>query len=128
MNLDGWTHKFTIGGIDCYLKIGTVGFSEWFDYPHLSIGEICYLDLTISNRIEEMRAYEVLMELANVAIKNGSRVEDVAAVLRGHKFEPAGVTSNENIPMAASICDYIGRYLESKTKKEGTKNGTDKTN
>lgn len=118
MNLTGYTHKFTILGVspvDCYLKIGLVGPDDWERYPHLSIGDICFLDLTVSKQADELRVYEVLMEMAMKIIECGGTVQNVSEVLLYHKFAPRGVTSNPEIPTCKSICDYIGKYLQDKT-------------
>lgn len=118
MNLNGWTKAFSIGGgeelVQCYLKIGIAGTAQSRSHPHLSNGDICYIDLTIKKGSSEMRAYEVLMEMANMAILMGAKIEDVANILIGHKFMPAGVTNDTNIPLANSICDFIGKYLKSR--------------
>jgi hypothetical protein len=117
MNLNGYTHKFTIFWkypVDCYLKIGLVGSDDWERYPHLSIGDICFLDLTVSKQADKLRVYEVLMAMAMRIIECGGTVRDVAEILIYHQFAPYGPTSNTDIPMCDSICDYIGKYLKDK--------------
>lgn len=101
MELEGITKKFTIGGQDCYLKV-------CFN----SDGDVCYLDLTISKGSEEMRCYEVLMQMANFALSKGVPLSEICGILIGHRFEPSGfVTDNGEGHHYGSICDYIGKYL-----------------
>jgi hypothetical protein len=114
----GYTHKFTIycaEPVDCYLKIGLVGADHWESFPHLSIGDICFLDLTVSKQADELRVYEILFQLANRMIQCGGTVRDICAVLNVQQMQPCGVTSNPAIPMCKSIADYVARYLEGRT-------------
>lgn len=113
----GWTKKFTISEIDYYLQIGIVGPDDMEDFPHMSIGDICYLDLTTSKQQEELRVYEVLMMMARQLLKSGGTVRDVIEVLIYQSFAPCGVTTDVDIPMCQSPCDFIGRYLLRKTDK-----------
>jgi hypothetical protein len=118
MELKGYTHKFTIRGaddIDCYLKIGLVGGDQWELFPHLSIGDICFLDLTVTKQSDELRVYEILFQLANQMIQCGGTIGDICAVLNTQQMQPCGVTSNPKIPMCKSIADYVARYLEGRT-------------
>jgi hypothetical protein len=108
----GWTHKFTIGNIDCYLKIGTVGPDDWERFKHMSIGDICYLDLTVSKQVDELRIYEVLFELVNKMFECGGSIKDACDVMRSQQILPRGSTTNEKIPMCTSIVDYIAKYLD----------------
>ena len=114
--LNGITKKFTVfddvGPVDCYLQIGLVGSDDWERFPHLCIGDICYLNLTVSKQGDELRVYGVLMDMARRVISCGGDVHDVAKVLRDNEFPPKGCTGEQHIPIAKSICDYIGRYLE----------------
>lgn len=112
MEMAGKTIKFTIKGLDCYLKTGEVDEQNQKDFPHLGIGECCHLDLTISRWHEEMRAYEVLMEMANLVIHRGGTARDVADILNGHQFEPSGwVKRGEQAHAYRSICDFVGKYI-----------------
>lgn len=113
----GWTHKFTIleaNPVDCYLKIGVVSCDHWDSFPHLSIGDICYLDLTVSKQMDELRIYEVLFELANKLIECGGTIRHVCEVLRGQKIFPCGPTNSKEVHMCSSIVDYVAKYLENK--------------
>jgi hypothetical protein len=114
----GYTHKFTIYGaepVDCYLKVGLVGVDHWESFPHLSIGDICFLDFTISKQADELRVYEILFQLANRMIQCGGTIRDICAVLNIQQMQPCGTTSNPKIPMCKSIADYVARYLEGRS-------------
>lgn len=101
MELEGIIKKFVIDGHDCYLKV-------CFNLN----GDVCYLDLTISKGLDEMRCYEVLMQMANFALKKGVSLTEICGILIGHRFEPAGfVTDHGEGHYYGSICDYIGKYL-----------------
>src|SRR5438270_2306889 len=50
--------------------------------------------------------------LTSVALQYGVPLENLVAKFRGVHFEPAGLTSNRQIPVAYSIVDYIFRWLE----------------
>jgi len=115
---NGYTHKFTIFStepVECYLKVGLVGVDHWFKFPHLSIGDICYLDLTVSKQIEELRIYEVLFEVANKIFECGGNIKNVCSVMKSQQIFPRGSTSNKSIPICSSIVDYVAKYLEAKT-------------
>jgi hypothetical protein len=111
----GYTKKFTIYGaesVECYLKIGLVGPDHWERFPHLSIGDICFLDMTVSKQADELRVYEVLFAVVNKLIECGGNLKDVIGVLRDQQMFPRGTTDDPNIPMCKSIADYVARYLE----------------
>ena len=38
-------------------------------------------------------------------------LEAIASKMQGQRFEPNGLTQNEQIPAATSIVDYIFRYI-----------------
>ena len=110
----GVIHKFTIYGsepVDCYLKIGFVGNEPRRDFPHLTPGEVCFFDLTISKQADDLRVYEFIFELASRLIRCGGTVRDVYSVLIGQQMSPSGTTSNKNIPLCKSIADYVAKYL-----------------
>ena len=96
-------HKFTIGGFDFYLVIG-------FDDQK----QICRIALH-HNR-EDDKIYSILLDLATAAIGYGMPVEAVCGELQFHEFGIGGPTNNPRIPIAKSIPDYIGRYVEQLVK------------
>ena len=46
------------------------------------------------------------------SLQHGLSVRDAVARFKNMRFDPMGQTSNPDIPQAASIVDYIARYLE----------------
>jgi len=105
--------KFVIEGLDCYIKIGFANTTIIKQYPHMAVGDICYIDLTISRGADEMREYEVLMTMANMALLKGAAVADVADVLIGHNFRPQGFVRHKGEShFYGSICDFIGKRLK----------------
>ena len=50
----------------------------------------------------------------SVALQYGVPLKDLVNKFSHMRFEPAGFTSNQDVPMAKSIVDYIFRYLASK--------------
>ncbi len=97
-------HKVVIGGIDVYIIVG------FFDDGQP--GEIFY-------RIakEGSTLYALMDSLAiaiSLALQWGSSLEDLADKFVGVSFEPQGLTSNENIPMASSIVSYTFEWLRTK--------------
>jgi len=100
----GINHKFTIGGLDFYLVIGVDD----------DAGGICHLSLH-HNR-EDDKIYSILLDLATAAIGYGMPVEAICGELMYHEFGLGGPTNNPRIPMARSVPDYIGRYIEQLVK------------
>ena len=96
------THKFSIGGHEGYL---TIGLHENGEPGELFI-KIAKEGSTISGLCQAFcRAF-------SIAIQYGLTIEDAVSRFKGMHFEPSGPTSNDDIPQAASIIDYVARYLE----------------
>lgn len=49
--------------------------------------------------------------LFSYALQYGIPLEVLVGIMDGSNFPPSGPTSNQKIPMAKSILDYIGKYL-----------------
>jgi hypothetical protein len=96
------THKFMIGGHEGYLTIGL--------FPDGRPGEI-FIKMskegsTLSGLIQGFcRAF-------SLALQHGLTARDASDRFRGMRFEPMGPTNNPDIPEAASILDYVARYLQ----------------
>jgi hypothetical protein len=54
---------------------------------------------------------EALSQVVTVALRNGVPVEEIAEPLRGLHFEPAGRTSDQEVPDVTSLTDYVARRL-----------------
>ena len=49
--------------------------------------------------------------LASLALQHHAPVTDVVKRLANHRFEPAGITNDPDIPRATSLTDYVARRL-----------------
>ncbi len=98
------THKFNVGGHEGYLTIGL--------YEDGQPGEI-FLRMakegsTISGLMDSFAT------AVSVAMQYGVPLKDLVNKFSHLRFEPAGFTTNRDIPMAKSLVDYIFRYMASK--------------
>ncbi len=96
------THKFVIAGHEGYITVGL--------YPNGSPGEI-FLRMT-----KEGSAVAGLLDsfatAVSLALQHGVPVRLLARQFGETRFEPSGVTANEQIPYALSIMDYLFRWIE----------------
>ncbi len=102
------THKFEVAGHEGYL---TVGY-----YDDGEPGEIF-----IKMAKEGSMASGLLDGLAmtmSVAIQHGVPLKLLCDKFKHTRFEPSGFTNNPDIPMATSLLDYIGKWLETMHLKE----------
>lgn len=99
---DSITHKFSVGGHEGYLTIGL--------YTDGSPGEIF---IKISKEGSALSGMcQAFCRAFSLAIQHGLSVSDAVVRFKGMRFEPHGLTSNPEIPLADSIVDYVARYLE----------------
>ena len=99
------THKFDIGGHEGYITVGL--------YEDGQPGEI-FLKMakegsTISGPDGHLRD-----DCRRVALQYGVPLRDLVNKFAHVRFEPAGFTGNQEIPIAKSIVDYIFRWLGSR--------------
>jgi ribonucleoside-diphosphate reductase alpha chain len=99
------THKFEVGGVEGYIHVGL--------FDDRQPGEI-FLD--ISRQGSSLSGFaDWLGQTASVAFQIAHKYDIPFTVFTnkwiGRKFEPAGFTTNSDIPKAESISDYLGRYL-----------------
>lgn len=96
------THKFSIERHEGYLTIGL--------YPDGRPGEIF---IKMSKEGSTMSGMcQAFCRAFSLALQHGLSVRDAVIRFKGMRFEPMGYTSNPEIPEAASIVDYVARYLE----------------
>ncbi len=96
------THKFAVAGFEGYLTVGL--FED--DSPGEIFIKMSKEGSTLSGLIQGFcRAF-------SLALQYGLPLADAVDRFRGMRFEPAGPTSNPDIPEASSILDYVARYLE----------------
>jgi ribonucleoside-diphosphate reductase alpha chain len=95
------THKFNVAGHEGYLTVGL--FEDGLP------GE---LFITMA---KEGSTTGGLMDsigtATSVALQYGVPVESLVAKFSHQRFEPAGMTANEDIPFAKSLVDYIFRWM-----------------
>lgn len=105
------THKFSVGGHEGYITIGL--------FEDGRPGEIF---LTMA---KEGSVVSGLMDCFATAIsmtlQYGVPVRVLVDKFSHTRFEPAGFTTNKEIPIAKSVVDYIFRYLASKFLNEDEK-------
>jgi len=105
------THKFNVGGHEGYLTIGL--------YDDGTPGEI-FLRMakegsTISGLMDSFAT------AISLALQYGVPLKDLVQKFSHLRFEPAGFTTNRDIPMAKSLVDYIFRYMATKFMSQADK-------
>ncbi len=106
------THKFSVAGHEGYLHVGL--------YPDTgSPGEIFLRMAKEGSTLSGLM--EAFATCISIALQYGVPLETLCDKFKYMRFEPSGYTSNRDIPMVASIPDYLFRYL-SKTFLEEDEN------
>ncbi len=96
------THKFRVGEQEGYVTVGL--------YEEGLPGEIF---VNISKEGSTIRGLmDSVAVLTSVALQYGVPLRNLVEKFRGVHFEPAGMTSNQQIPVATSLVDYIFRWME----------------
>jgi len=96
------THKFSVGGFESYL---TVGF-----YPDtMKPGETFITTAKEGSTISGL--FDTMATLVSMCLQSGIPLKTLVKKFKDMRFEPAGFTSNPNIPTAKSVIDYVFRYL-----------------
>jgi ribonucleoside-diphosphate reductase alpha chain len=98
------THKFEIAGHEGYITVGL--------YPDGTPGEI-FLKMakegsTVSGLMDSFAT------AISLSLQYGVPLRDLVNKFGHVRFEPAGFTGNQEIPIAKSIVDYIFRWLGSR--------------
>lgn len=95
------THKFSIAGHEGYLTVGL--------YEDGKPGEIF---VTISKEGTFVSGLlDAWATMVSIALQFGAPLELLVDKLKGHTYDPQGVTANPDIRIAKSITDYIARFL-----------------
>ncbi len=98
------THKFSVGGQEGYITVGL--------YDDGSPGEIF---VKMSKQGSTVSGLVDSLAIAwSMALQHGVPVESLISKYVDHRFEPAGMTQNQRIPMARSVVDYLARWMGSK--------------
>lgn len=101
----GVTHRFRITDRNGDV---TAGYLQTGEYESGALGE---LFIKVGKPGDETAVWDEVATMFSVALQYGVPLEVMCAKLRAKQFEPAGSTSNSDIPRCTSISDYIARYL-----------------
>ncbi|BCX13923.1 MAG: transcriptional regulator [Candidatus Dojkabacteria bacterium] len=95
------THKFTVGAIEGYITVGL--------FEDGTPGEIFLVISKAGSTLSGiMDAFATSLSLN---LQYGVPLEVLVEKFTNSKFEPSGMTSNKEIPIAKSLIDYIARWL-----------------
>lgn len=103
------THKFSVAGHEGYLHVGL--------YPegHRNAGRPGEIFITMAKQGSTIAGLmDSFATAISLAFQYGVPLEDLVSKFGHVRFEPAGFTTNPQIPIAKSITDYIFRYLSLK--------------
>lgn len=106
------THKFSVAGHEGYL---TVGMYPDTKKPGETFITIAKEGSTVSG------LFDVIATLISVSLQSGVPLKMLVKKFKDLRFEPSGATSNNEIPFARSIIDYIFKYLGTKFLSEEEK-------
>lgn len=95
------THKFNIAGHEGYLTVGI--------YEDGMPGELFITMAKEGSTIGGLM--DSLGTSTSVALQYGVPLESLVKKFTHQRFEPAGMTTNRDIPFAKSLVDYIFRWL-----------------
>jgi ribonucleoside-diphosphate reductase alpha chain len=108
------THKFRVGEQEGFLTVGL--------FDDGTPGEIF---VVISKEGSTIRGLmDSVAMLTSYSLQYGVPLATLVNKFKGVHFEPAGFTSNPELPQASSLVDYIFRWLEMRfiDKEQGTRN------
>ncbi|MBU1219156.1 vitamin B12-dependent ribonucleotide reductase [Myxococcota bacterium] len=95
------THKFEVGGHEGYITIGY--------YPDGDPGEVFIAMAKEGSTISGlMDAFSIAI---SIALQHGVPLTLFCEKFMHTRFEPSGITTNPDIPVASSLLDYIFRWL-----------------
>ncbi len=95
------THKFSIAGHEGYLTVGL--------YDDGMPGELFITMAKEGSTIGGLM--DSLGTAVSVALQYGVPIESLVNKFTHQRFEPAGMTTNRDIPIAKSLVDYIFRWM-----------------
>lgn len=95
------THKFNIAGHEGYLTVGL--------YEDNSPGELFITMAKEGSTIGGLM--DSLGTATSVALQYGVPIDSLVRKFTHQRFEPAGMTTNRDIPIAKSLVDYIFRWM-----------------
>jgi ribonucleoside-diphosphate reductase alpha chain len=95
------THKFNVAGHEGYLTVGL--------YENGAPGELFITMAKEGSTIGGLM--DSLGTCTSVALQYGVPVASLVNKFTHQRFEPAGMTTNDDIPFAKSLVDYIFRWI-----------------
>src|SRR5205085_2895061 len=95
------THKFDVAGHEGYITVGL--------YEDGAPGEVFITMAKEGSTIGGLM--DTIATLVSVSLQYGVPVESLVRKFEHVRFEPNGMTRNQDIPMAKSLVDYIFRWL-----------------
>ncbi|HVZ95188.1 MAG TPA: adenosylcobalamin-dependent ribonucleoside-diphosphate reductase [Phycisphaerales bacterium] len=95
------THKFNVAGHEGYLTVGL--------YEDGQPGELFITMAKEGSTIGGVM--DSLGTATSVALQYGVPIESLVKKFTHQRFEPAGMTTNRDIPFAKSLVDYIFRWM-----------------
>lgn len=95
------THKFNIAGHEGYLTVGL--------YDDGAPGELFITMAKEGSTIGGLM--DSLGTATSVSLQYGVPIESLVKKFTHQRFEPAGMTTNRDIPFAKSLVDYIFRWM-----------------
>ncbi len=95
------THKFNVAGHEGYLTVGL--------YEDGQPGELFITMAKEGSTIGGLM--DSLGTATSVALQYGVPIESMVKKFTHQRFEPAGMTTNRDIPFAKSLVDYIFRWM-----------------
>jgi len=98
------THKFRVADQEGYLTVGM--------YPDGRAGELFVKMNKEGSTVSGLM--DAVAKVASIALQFGVPLEVLAPKMRNTRFEPAGPTTNPDIPWATSVVDYVFHWLERK--------------
>lgn len=105
-NRAGITHKFTVGETKCYLTVNC--------YPDGTPGEL-FIKFGKVYGGEPAHGWADAFSIAfSMLLQQGTPLRALTDKFRAIRFEPAGLTSNQEIKFVTSVLDYVMRWMEKK--------------
>ncbi len=95
-------HKFSVGGHEGYLTVGMYPGTKKVGETFITIAKE---GSTVSGLLD------TIATLTSISLQSGVPLKILVKKFKDMRFEPSGLTSNEEIPLAKSIIDYIFKFL-----------------
>ncbi len=105
------THKFQVADQEGYITVGLYDDGR----PGEIFVKINKEGSTVSGLMDTVAL------LTSVTLQYGVPIEELSRKLKNTRFEPYGRTTNDQVPWATSLVDYIFRWLELKFAPEAAR-------